>query len=214
MNGNYKNNLLLQLLKLLGAFIVSWFLMVCIFAASTTGDEIPEKYNLPMVIIAIFLSFAVNIIIDFNAIARLKSAISKSKADIESVNETSAALIDKAERVADKYRNAETELYGKFARAREGGAKIRTSKDFKAVIESYPELKSNVHTQKLLSQIETTENAKLNAKMTYTDAAAKYNAKIHSFPVALLRGICKWEDVNIEAGLSKDEMVSDEDLGI
>mgnify|MGYP004444183005 FL=1 len=173
MNGNYKNNLLLQLLKLLGAFIVSWFLMVCIFAASTTGDEIPEKYNLPMVIIAIFLSFAVNIIIDFNAIARLKSAISKSKADIESVNETSAALIDKAERVADKYRNAETELYGKFARAREGGAKIRTSKDFKAVIESYPELKSNVHTQKLLSQIETTENAKLNAKMTYTDAAAK-----------------------------------------
>lgn len=80
-----KNSLLLQLLKLLGAFIISWFLMVCIFAASTTGDEIPEKYNLPMVIIAIFLSFAVNIIIDFNAIARLKSAISKSKADIESV---------------------------------------------------------------------------------------------------------------------------------
>lgn len=53
--------------------------MVCIFAASTTGDEIPEKYNLPMVIIAIFLSFAVNIIIDFNAIARLKSAIFKMR---------------------------------------------------------------------------------------------------------------------------------------
>ena len=117
-------------------------------------------------------------------------------------------------KAASEYRNAETELYGKFARAREGGAKIRTSKDFKAVIESYPELKSNVHTQKLLSQIETTENAKLNAKMTYTDAAAKYNAKIHSFPVALLRGICKWEDVNIEAGLSKEEMVSDGELGI
>lgn len=214
MNGNYKNNLLLQLLKLLGAFIVSWFLMVCIFAAATTGDEIPEKYSLPMVVIAIFLSFAVNIIIDFNAIARLKSAISKSKADIDSVNETSAALIDKAERVADKYRNAETDLYGKFAKAREGGAKIRTSKDFKAVIEAYPELQSNVHTQKLLNQIETTENAKLNAKMAYTEAVAKYNAKIHSFPVVILRRICKWKDVDIETGISADEMVSDEDLGI
>ena len=209
-----KNSLLLQLLKLLGAFIVSWFLMVCIFATATTGDEIPEKYNLPMVIIAILLSFAVNIVIDFNAIAKLKSAISKSKADIDSVNETSAALIDKAERVADKYRNAETDLYGKFAKAREGGAKIRTSKDFKAVIEAYPELKSNAHTQKLLSQIETTENAKANAKMAYTEAIAKYNAKIHSFPVVMLRRICKWEDVNIEAGLSKEEMVSDEELGI
>lgn len=106
----------------------------------------------------------------------------------------------KRSRVADKYRNAETELYGKFARAREGGAKIRTSKDFKAVIEAYPELQSNVHTQKLLNQIETTENAKLNAKMAYTEAVAKYNAKIHSFPVVILRRICKWEDVDIEAG--------------
>lgn len=75
-------------------------------------------------------------------------------------------------------------------------------------------MKKNSLLLQLLSQIETTKNAKLNAKMTYTDAAAKYNAKIHSFPVALLRGICKWEDVNIEAGLSKEEMVSDEELGI
>lgn len=214
MNGNYKNSLLLQLLKLLGAFIVSWLLMVCIFAAATTGEEIPEKYNLPMVIIAIFLSFAVNTVIDFNAIAKLKSAISKSKADIDSVNETSAALIDKAERVADKYRNSEADLYGKFAKARENGTKIRTSKDFKAVIEAYPELQSNVHTQKLLTQIETTENARLNAKMAYTEAVAKYNAKIHSFPVVVLRPLCKWEDVYIGAGLEKEEIVSDEELGI
>ena len=108
MNYNAKNSLLLQLLKLFGAYIVSQLLIVFIFAAAVSGDEIPEKYSLPMVVIAIFLSFAVNIIIDFNAIGRLKSAISKSKADIDSVNETSAALIDKAERVADKYRNAET----------------------------------------------------------------------------------------------------------
>ena len=97
MNYNAKNSLLLQLLKLFGAYIVSQLLIVFIFAAAVSGDEIPEKYDLPMVIIAILLAFAVNMVIDFNAIARLKSTIAKSKSDITAVTETGAALIDKAE---------------------------------------------------------------------------------------------------------------------
>lgn len=76
---NAKNSLLLQLLKLFGAYIVSQLLIVFIFAAAVSGDEIPEKYDLPMVIIAILLAFAVNMVIDFNAIARLKSTIAKIK---------------------------------------------------------------------------------------------------------------------------------------
>ena len=190
MNYNAKNSLLLQLLKLFGAYIVSQLLIVFIFAAAVSGDEIPEKYDLPMVIIAILLAFAVNMVIDFNAIARLKSTIAKSKSDIAAVTETGAALIDKAERVADKYRKSE------------------------AVMEAYPELKSNEHTQKLLNQIEQTENAKLKARMTYSEAAAKYNAKIHSFPIVILRRAMKWEDEVITAGIPKEDIVSDEELGI
>ena len=212
MNNSVKNNLLLQLLKLLGAYVVSQLLIIFIFAGAVSGDEIPEKYDLPMVIIAIVLAFAVNMIIDFNAIARLKSAIAKSKADITAVNETTAALIDKAERVADKYRKAETDLYSEFAESRR--TRIRTGKDFKAVMEAYPELKSNEHVQKLLSQIEATENARLNARMAYSDAAAKYNAKIHSFPIVMLRRAMKWEDEIITAGLQTDDIVSDAELGI
>ena len=171
MNYNAKNSLLLQLLKLFGAYIVSQLLIVFIFAAAVSGDEIPEKYDLPMVIIAILLAFAVNMVIDFNAIARLKSTIAKSKSDIAAVTETGAALIDKAERVADKYRKSETDVYSEFAEAR-SGKRIRNGNDFKAVMEAYPELKSNEHTQKLLNQIEQTENAKLKARMTYSEAAA------------------------------------------
>ena len=207
MNYNAKNSLLLQLLKLFGAYIVSQLLIVFIFAAAVSGDEIPEKYDLPMVIIAILLAFAVNMVIDFNAIARLKSTIAKSKSDIAAVTETGAALIDKAERVADKYRKAETEVYSEFAEARSGN-------DFKMVMEAYPELKSNEHTQKLLNQIEQTENAKLKARMTYSEAAAKYNAKIHSFPIVMLRRAMKWEDEVITAGIPKEDIVSDEELGI
>ena len=65
MNYNAKNSLLLQLLKLFGAYIVSQLLIVFIFAAAVSGDEIPEKYDLPMVIIAILLAFAVNMVIAY-----------------------------------------------------------------------------------------------------------------------------------------------------
>ena len=212
MNYNAKNSLLLQLLKLFGAYIVSQLLIVFIFAAAVSGDEIPEKYDLP-IIIAILLAFAVNMVIDFNAIARLKSTIAKSKSDIAAVTETGAALIDKAERVADKYRKSETDVYSEFAEAR-SGKRIRSGNDFKAVMEAYPELKSNEHTQKLLNQIEQTENAKLKARMTYSEAAAKYNAKIHSFPIVILRRAMKWEDEVITAGIPKEDIVSDEELGI
>lgn len=211
---NHKNNLVVQLIKLIGAFIISWFLVLLIFTAASPNEEVPDKYNGLTVLLAVVIAFAVTLIIDFNAISRLKSLIQKTKADIESVNETANALIDKAERVADKYRSDKTEVYKEFADARKGSKKIRTSKDFKAVLEAYPELQANIHTQKLLNQIETTENAKLNAKLNYTNAVAQYNAKIHSFPVVMLRGICKWEDMDAEFGLQKDELVSDEELGI
>ena len=214
MNRNTKGNLLLQLLKLFGAYIVSQLLVIFIFAAATTEDEIPAKYNLLMVIIAIVLAFAVQVIIDFNSISRLKSIFLRTKSDIVSVNETSAALIDKAERVADKYRSSEIALYEKFAEARNGGKRIKTSGDFKAVIEAYPELRSNIHTQKLLSQIEAAENSRLNARMAYSEAVAKYNEKIHSFPVVMLRRVCKWDDIGSEEVIPKDEIVTDEELGI
>lgn len=209
----HKSNLLVQLLKLLGAFIISWLLVVVIFAAATTGDEIPQKYNGLMALLALVIAFITTLIIDFNAISRLKSMIEKTKADISSVNETANALIDKAERVADKYRADEAGVYTEFADSRKDNKRIRSSKDFKAVMEAYPELQANVHTQKLLSQIETTENAKLNARLSYTNAVAQYNTKIHSFPVCMLRKPCKWEDISVDFS-TQMELVSDEDLGI
>ena len=215
MENTYKSSLPLQIIKLIASFLLAWLLIVFIFAAALPGDDaVPDRYNLPMVLLAIVLSVAVNMILDFNAISRLKGEIQKSKADIDAVNETCASLIDKAERVADKYRNSETQVLERFADARKGGQRIRSGKDFKAVMEAYPELKSNEHTQRLLDQIQTTEQARLTARTNYSTAVAKYNAKIHSFPVVMLRRICKWEDVAIEVGVSQDQLVTDEELGI
>lgn len=212
---NNQKNLLVQLLKLFGMFIISWLLVVVVFAAIiSSGDEIPAKYNGLMVLFAIILAFAVTIIVDLNTVSRLKSLIEKTKADIDSVSKTAATLIDKAERVADKYRSDETDVYKEFAHSRKAPKRVRNSKDFKSVIEAYPELQANIHTQKLLNQIEMTEKAKLDAKLNYTNAVAQYNGKIHSFPVVILRRICKWEDIQMEVSPLSEDLVSDDDLGI
>lgn len=217
-NKNSKTGgLLIQLLKLIATFAVAWLLTLTIFSAVVpvaADGALPTKYNFPITCIAIFLAFAVNMIIDYNAIQRLKNQISKTEADIISVNETSANLINKAERLADKFQQSETGLYSQFAEARKAPSKIRSGNDFKAVIESYPELKSNVHTQKLLNQLEVTENAKLNARTTYSSSVARYNTKIHSFPIVFLRKLCKWEDLKMQFGILKDDLVTDEELGL
>ncbi len=211
---NNSKNIVTQLVKLIAAFMVSWMLVLLVFTAASPNEEVPDKYNLLTVILGFVLAFAVTIITDFNKISRLKNQIKKTSADIDSVNETANALIDKAERVADKYRADETGVYKDFALARKNEKKIRSSKDFKAVMEAYPELQANVHTQKLLNQIETAENAKLNARLNYTSAVAAYNTKIHSFPVVMLRKICKWDDIEVNLSDSKEDLVSDEELGI
>lgn len=217
MKDGIKGSIWFQLLRLLGAFIISWLFAVIIFSMLFPVAEdgaLPEKYNFPMFGIAVILAIVVNMIIDYNTIQNLKSRILKSKADIVSVNEMSESLIDKASRVADKYLESETGVYEKFAEARKGATKIRNSSDFKMVVESYPELKANINTQKLLSQLESTENEILNAKVIYSSVVAKYNAKIHSFPAVLFRNVCKWEDVTMADSFTKDELVTDEALGI
>ena len=216
MSEHKTNNLLVQLLKLLAAFIIALLLSLIIFCAIFADDEdeaLPAKYNLPMVGVALMIAVGTNLIVDYNGVQRLRGQIERDKKDIESVTENADALIDKAERVADKYRSAETALYADFAHARQAPRHIRNSSDFKSVMENYPELQSNVHTQKLLEQLQTAENAKLRAKLAYSDTVARYNAKIHSFPVVLLRRPCKWTDVAIELA-PKDGMVTDEELGI
>ena len=217
MERDSNGSLILALLKLLASFIVAWLLVLIVFCTvipAAADGAIPEKYNLTIVLIAFALSLFTNFVIDFNTVQHLKSSMLKSKADIIAVNETSASLLNKAERVVDGFTRIEVGMFEKFAEARKSANRIRSSRDFHAVVESYPELKSNLSVQKLLSQLESTEHAKLSARTSYSNAAAKYNARIHSFPIVLLRRAFKWEDEIVSEGTPKEQLVTDEELGI
>lgn len=177
---------------------------------------LPAKYDKWVYILGIALALIVNFIIEYNSATKLKYNVSKAEADIKAASERRDSLLEKASRVADKYAIEEKELYSEFAESRKGRmtVRIKTSGEFRTVVESYPELKANEHVHRLISQIENSENILFNAKSAYADSAAKFNTKIHTFPVAILRKLFKWDDISAEAVLSIEDEVTDEQLGI
>lgn len=213
------NSLPVKIFALIISVIISIFFSLIIFSMLVSENEqIPEKYNFWIVFCGVAFALIVNFIVEYNSTTKLKYNVSKAEAEVKAAAERRDSLLDKATRVSDKYAGEEKELYSEFAQSRKGtgtvSARVRTSGDFKAVVESYPELKANEHVHKLISQLESSENILYNAKNSYADKAAKFNTKIHTFPIAIFRRLFKWEDISTEALLSAEEEITDEQLGI
>lgn len=177
-----------------------------------------DSFSVWIVVTGILLAVAVNFIIDYNSIQRLKYRISQCEADIQSAKDLNRSLLEKAEKVTDKFVSVESDLYKDFAEARKTAAstpvrsaRIKNGNDFRGVVESYPEMKSNDAIQKLLSQIEITEQTIYRERKIYSDSVAKFNTKIHTFPIVLIRRLCKWNDIKTQI---IEEIVTDEELGI
>lgn len=220
MNWNkITNNIAFKLLMLFVSMIVSSIivlLLMCAFVPADADGNLPSQYDKWVFIGGIALALVVNFIIEYNSTTKLKYNVSKTEAEVKAALERRDSLLSKASRVADKYAGEEKELYSEFADARKGRTpvKVRTSGEFRAVVESYPELKANEHVHKLLSQIESSENILYNAKSAYAQSAAEFNTKIHTFPNAIFRKLFKWNDISAEAVLSAEEEITDEQLGI
>ena len=124
------------------------------------------------------------------------------------------SLIDKANRVVDKYIVHESAVMEDIASGRKtfDATKVETANDFRTILENYPDLKANSSIMKLLEQLETSETRLLKFRMDYSSSVAKYNAKIHNFPFALFRRLFRFEDMEIKD--DEEEVVSDTELGI
>lgn len=220
MNWNkITNNIAFKLIMLFVSMIVSSItvlLLMCAFIPADAEGNLPSQYDKWVFIGGIALALVVNFIIEYNSTTKLKYNVSKSEAEVKAALERRDSLLEKASRVADKYAGEEKELYSEFADARKARmpVRVRTSGEFRAVVESYPELKANEHVHKLLSQIESSENILYNTKSAYAASAAEFNTKIHTFPTAIFRKLFKWNDISAEAVLSAEEEISDEMLGI
>lgn len=204
-----EKNVIVELLKVFGWTICGWILWIFIFAIFTPENkEISDFLNRVSLILGLLTGIIITIILKYNKLNHLKQIILESESNIKILSKKNATLIEKANKVADKYMKHEKETHLKISENRS----LKTSSQFQMILENYPELKANESIIKLLNQIEQNENQTANSKIIYNESVTNYNTLINNFPVAPFKNIFNLKDIKYFE--ENDEIISDEELGI
>lgn len=197
-----------EILKILGWIFCGWILWLLIFAIFTPeNEEISDFLNKVSLILGLLTGIITTIIIKYNRLNHLKQIILENESNIKILSKKNTTLLEKANKVADKYMKHEKETQTKISENRT----VKTSSQFQMIIENYPELKANESIMKLLSQIEQNENQTANSKMIYNENVTNYNTLINNFPVAVFKNIFNLKDIKY---FEEEDIISDEELGI
>lgn len=214
-----KPSVIIEVLKLFALCVVGWILWIFIFSATITPEDAEmtvEPFQGASLIFGVLTGLLVCLGLKYNAMHKARQRTKSAFSGIKIFEERSEKLLDKANRVADKYMSFEGSVQVKIAQAR-GSAKIRrisNSQQFQSALEGYPDLKANQSVMELLEQIKDCENSIARQKLIYNEAVEEYNTLIHSFPATLLRGAFHFQDAEFYQGADEADMVSDESLGI
>lgn len=217
-----KPSVLVSLLKLLAAIILGWFLWVCIFSACTPAEveETIEPFTGASLVFGVLTGLAIFLGMTYNSLAKQSQQVKAAYSDITVYEQRANRLLDKANRVADKYMQHEATVQINIAHARSGPPlpkktkRIRTSTQFQSELENYPELKANESIAALLDQIRECENGFASAKLSYNQIAVDYNTLLHSFPSNILKRIGHFDDAAYYRDITEDALISDDALGI
>lgn len=209
-----KYNLGLEILKIFFWIVCGWLLWVFIFAVFTPSevDEVIEPFNGASLIFGFFTGVIVSFIMKINLVNNLKQKTLEKDSNIKVLLKRSEKLLEKANKVVDKYMSHEKEIQEKIAKSNRN-FRIRSSRQFQGMVENYPELKANESILKLIEEIKISENLIANEKIVYNNYVMEYNTMIHNFPLSLIKAIVKYEDLAFYEEIEED-VVSDEELGI
>lgn len=211
-----KPNVLIEMLKLMGALVLGWFLWVLIFAF-LPGDSVEASEPFPgaVVVFGVLTGLIVVLGIKYNGMQRAYQNTKAAFSNINIYEEKAERLLDKANRVADKYMVYEECVQTGIAKERSNKkTSIRSAHQFQTALENYPDLKANSSIMELLRQIRECENALMHQKVAYNMSVEEYNALIHSFPTTILRVIFRFKDAEFYTKTDDADMISDEELGI
>ena len=204
-----EKNVIVEILKILGWIFCGWILWLLIFAIFTPENkEISDFLNKVSLILGLLTGIIITAILKYNKLNHLKQIILENKSNIKILSKKNTTLLEKANKVADKYMKHEKETQTKISENRS----VKTSSQFQKIIENYPELKANESIMKLLNQIELNENQTANSKMIYNESVTNYNTLINNFPVAIFKNI--FNLTYIEFFEEDEDIISDEELGI
>ena len=212
-----KENIALKILKILGTYLAGWFLWLLIFSTFMPADDTgatSEPFQGAICIFGIITATIVLLVVNYNTTQQAYQKTKSASSNIKVFKEKSARLLEKANKVADKYMTHEKNVQVGVAEKRTKKPKfIRNAQQFQVELENYPELKANQSIMTLLEQIKETENAYAQAKINYNFYVEYYNTLIHSFPNSIFRKLLKFNDIEFYNDEEEKE-VSDEELGI
>ncbi|MBR4707163.1 MAG: LemA family protein [Pseudobutyrivibrio sp.] len=177
-----------------------------------TESEIKDSWASAGGLVALCITLASLIIVDYNRLQPIKASIPGLKNDVLAYEEKRAHQIDQANRVLDKYLSHE-----KSVQEASAASHVNNGAQFTAVLESHPELKANQAIETLMTQINQVETELVRVKSALNNCVAEYNAAIHTFPLVVFRKLFKLEDIVVEtktAAPIEEAAVTDEDLGI
>ncbi len=214
------NNILLELLKFLGSAILGWLLWVIILSLTLPAetDAAIDQANRLAAILGIITGLVLSLVLKFNTIMHLKQKINEAASNIKVTLKRSDALLEKANKVVDKYIEHEGDTLlgvtgGRSTTGKKLARKIKNATQFKNTIENYPDLKANESIMELLKQLRESENIIANFKLTYNDTVTRFNTLINSFPGILVKKVSHLSDADF---FEEDDtnIISDEELGI
>jgi len=209
-----KGNVFVSLLKLFGVCILGWLIWVFIFSAFTPDELeiVPDSFVRLSVILGLATGFVIAIGLDYNSATRKRNQLKASASNILIVEERGLSLLEKANRVVEKYSSHEKDVF-----ADTNGRHVKPVKDaghFQHLIESYPELKSNTNILELLDQIKSCENNIMNVKLTYNSNVQSYNTLINSLPLSLFKRFFKFSEAEYYQKMTAATELTDEMLGL
>ena len=212
-----RENSVLQMLKILAIYLIGCLLWLLIFSIAMEPDETgatSQPFPGAICILGIATGTIVVLVVNYNS---MQQAFQKTKAAFSNINvfkDRTIRLLDKANRVADKYMRHEHRVQtGVAAELAMPRRYIRTAEQFKIELENFPDLKANESVMELLAQIKDTENGFAKSKIDYNDAVERYNTLLHSFPNNLLRRLFKFQEAEFYNDEEEHE-ITDEELGI
>lgn len=151
-------------------------------------------------IIGVIVAF---VIATYNELVRLRNKVKNSFAQIDTQLQRRFDLIPNLVETVKGFATHEKELLENVAASRSGymsassnGEKLAmnnqltsTLRSLFAVVENYPELKSNANFMKLQDELTETEDKVTYSRQFYNDAVTIYNNKIQMFPGNIVAGM-------------------------
>ena len=83
-----------------------------------------------------------------------------------------------------------------------------------AVMENYPQIKSNENILRLQEEISTTENQLGFARQNYNDSVTDYNTRQQTFPANLIAGFFAFQPADLFSAVEEDKSVPKVDLNL